>query len=173
MALNFIKRLTQSNDYEDEDYEESEFRAAPSRTTRDEIEQVANAGVQVPSWQSDESDLDDSNDTDGELPIDMYETDDAIVIQAFVAGVRPEDLDITITRDSVTLRGSRLQEHHIIDEDYSHKELFWGSFVRKVSLPDAVVIDEADAQERHGLLQITLPRLDKHRTTRLNIKSSR
>ncbi len=173
MALNFIKRLTQSNDYEDEDYEESEFRAAPSRTTRDEIEQVANAGVQVPSWQSDESDLDDSNDTDGELPIDMYETDDAIVIQAFVAGVRPEDLDITITRDSVTLRGSRLQEHHIIDEDYSHKELFWGSFVRKVSLPDEVVIDEADAQERHGLLQITLPRLDKHRTTRLNIKSSR
>lgn len=173
MALNFIKRLTQSNDYDDDYDNESEFRAAPSRTARDEIEQVANAGVQVPSWQSDESDLSDGDDTDGELPIDMYETDDAIVIQAFVAGVRPEDLDITITRDSVTLRGSRLQEHHIIDEDYSHKELFWGSFVRKVSLPDEVVIDEADAQERHGLLQITLPRLDKHRTTRLNIKSSR
>ena len=173
MALNFIKRLTQSNDYDDDYDNDVDFHTAGGRSAHDEIEQVANAGVQAPSWQSDDADMSLQEDVDGELPIDMYETDDAIVIQAFVAGVRPDDLDIMITRDSVTIRGSRLQEHHILDEDYSHHELFWGSFARKVALPDEVVIDEADAQERHGLLQIPLPRLDKHRATRLNIKSSR
>lgn len=175
MALNFIKRLTQSNDYDDSyDDEEQDFRVTPRRAPHDEIEQVANAGIQAPAWESEESTLEEEEGSaDGELPIDMYETDDSIVIQAFVAGVRPDDLDIMITRDSVTIRGSRLQEHHILDEDYGHKELFWGSFARKVTLPDEVVIDEAEAHERHGLLQLTLPRLDKHRSARLNIKSSR
>lgn len=166
MALRFIQKLTGSrDDYDDaygDDYEHE----------REKLEKIADASIQAsPVWKDDSSD--ETDGVDGELPIDMYETDDAIVIQAFVAGVRPDDLDITITRDSVTIRGTRMKDQRVLDDDYVYHELFWGSFARKVSLPDEVVIDESEANERHGLLQIVLPRLDKHRSARLNIKSGK
>jgi HSP20 family protein len=109
---------------------------------------------------------------DGELPVDMYQTDDAITIRALVAGVSPNDLEISITRDMVTIRGIReeIQEAH--DDNYYHRELFWGSFSRTLVLPEEVAIDEAEAQEKHGLLEIRLPKLDKHRSTQLRVKSN-
>lgn len=108
---------------------------------------------------------------DGELPVDMYHTGDAIVIRALVAGVSPDDLDIAITRDMVTIRGVREEYKEAPDDDYYHRELFWGSFSRTLLLPEEVLIDEADAQEKHGLLEIKLPKVDKERSTRLKVKS--
>lgn len=108
---------------------------------------------------------------EGELPVDMYQTDDAIVIRALVAGVSPDDLDISITRDMVTLRGQREEIQEAADENYFHRELFWGSFSRTILLPEEVVIDEAEAKEKHGLLEIVLPKLDKERSARLTVKS--
>ncbi len=111
------------------------------------------------------------NEEDGELPIDMYQTRDTIVIRALVAGVSPEDLNISITRDMVTLRGIREEIQESPDEDYYHRELFWGSFSRSIVLPEEIVIDEAEAKEKHGLLEIILPKIDKGRSTRLTVKS--
>ena len=108
---------------------------------------------------------------DGELPIDMYQTRDAIIIRALVAGVNPEDLDIAITRDMVTLKGERSENQEAPDDDYYHRELFWGSFSRTILLPEEIVIDEAEAKEKHGLLEIVLPKLDKERSARLTVKS--
>ncbi len=108
---------------------------------------------------------------DGELPIDMYQTRDSIVIRALVAGVNPEDLDIAITRDMVTLKGQREEIQEAPDEDYYHRELFWGSFSRTILLPEEIIIDEAEAKEKHGLLEIVLPKLDKERSARLTVKS--
>lgn len=108
---------------------------------------------------------------DGELPIDMYQTQDSIVIRALVAGVNPEDLDIAITRDMVTLKGKREEIQEAPDEDYYHRELFWGSFSRTILLPEEIIIDEAEAKEKHGLLEIVLPKLDKERSARLTVKS--
>src|SRR5690348_10660538 len=68
--------------------------------------------------------------TEGELPVDMYTTGDDIVIRALVAGVNPDSLDIAITRDMVTIRGSREEDQEAPDEDYRHRELYWGSFSR-------------------------------------------
>lgn len=109
---------------------------------------------------------------EGELPVDMYQTNDAIVIKALVAGVSPADLDISITRDMVTIRGVREEYQETNDDNYFHRELFWGSFSRTLLLPEEVVIDEAEAQEKHGLLEIRLPKLDKHRSTQLRVKSN-
>ncbi len=111
------------------------------------------------------------NDEEGELPIDMYQTRDAIVIRALVAGVSPEDLDIAITRDMVTIKGQREEMQEAPDEDYYHRELFWGSFSRSIVLPEEIVIDEAEAKEKHGLLEITLPKLDKERSARLTVRT--
>ena len=108
---------------------------------------------------------------EGELPVDMYQTGDSIVIRALVAGVSPDDLDISITRDMVTVRGLREEIQEAPDEDYYHRELFWGSFSRTLLLPEEVLIDEADAKEKHGLLEIVLPKVDKDRSTKLKVKS--
>lgn len=112
------------------------------------------------------------NTQDGELPVDMYQTDDAIVIRALVAGVSPADLEISITRDMVTVRGAREEFQEVHDDGYFHRELFWGSFSRTLLLPEEVAIDEAEAQEKHGMLEIKLPKLDKHRTTQLKVRTN-
>lgn len=109
---------------------------------------------------------------EGELPVDMFQTPDSIVIRALVAGVTPEDLDIAITRDMVTIRGRREESREAPDQDYFHRELFWGSFTRTLLLPEEVVIDEAEAKEKHGFLEIVLPKVDKDRSTRLKVKTT-
>ncbi len=111
------------------------------------------------------------DEQDGELPVDMYQTQEAIVIRALVAGVSPEDLNISITRDMVTLQGQREEVQEAPDEDYFHRELFWGSFSRSIVLPEEIIIDEAEAREKHGLLEIILPKLDKGRSAKLTVKS--
>lgn len=108
---------------------------------------------------------------EGELPVDMYQTGDSVVIRALVAGVSPDDLDIAITRDMVTIKGRREEVQEAADDDYYHRELFWGSFTRTLLLPEEVLIDEAEAKEKHGLLEIVLPKVDKDRSTRLKVKT--
>src|SRR4051812_922273 len=77
---------------------------------------------------------------EGELTIDVYQTPSEIVIKTMVAGVKPEDLDISIARDMVTIRGKRETERHVKDEDYYHQELYWGTFSRTIMLPVEVDI---------------------------------
>ncbi len=107
----------------------------------------------------------------GELSVDVYQTSGEIIIQAMVAGVRPEDLNVDITRDTVTIGGSRKESKTIKDDDYFTQELYWGSFSRTIALPEEVDPDEAEATEKHGLLVLKLPKIDKNRQTKLKIKS--
>lgn len=113
----------------------------------------------------------DAEPEEGELTIDVYQTPSEIVIKSMVAGVKPEDLDISITRDMVTIKGKRETERFIKDEDYYHQELYWGSFSRAIMLPAEIEVEEADAIEKHGLLIIRLPKIDKNKQTRLRVKS--
>jgi HSP20 family protein len=110
------------------------------------------------------------SEEEGQLTIDVYQTPTDIVVKSMVAGVKPEDLDISITRDMVTIKGKRETERFIKDEDYFHQELYWGSFSRTISLPAEVEVEEADAIEKHGLLIIRLPKIDKNKQTRLKVK---
>ncbi len=97
-------------------------------------------------------------DEEGELTVDIYDKGDAIVIQSTVAGVRPEDLDVSITDDMVGIRGKRERIDEVHDEHYYYKELFWGTFSRSVILPEEVDDERAEAQLKHGLLTIVLPK---------------
>ena len=113
------------------------------------------------------------DDSDGQLAVDVHQTQSDIIIKTMVAGIRPEDLDISITRDMVTIKGSREDNTvNIDDEDYFHRELFWGSFSRTILLPQEIEIEEAEAIERHGLLTIKLPKINKDRQTKLRVKAS-
>ena len=108
----------------------------------------------------------------GELAVDVYQTPSHIVIKAMIAGVRPEDLDVSITRDMVTIRGKRERHTEGTNGDFFFQELYWGSFARTIVLPQEVEIEEAEATEKHGLLIIRLPKLDKGRQAKLKVKSN-
>lgn len=109
---------------------------------------------------------------EGELAIDMYQTPTHIVLKAMIAGVRPEDLEVSITRDLVTVRGKRERATEGHSGNFYYQELYWGSFSRTVTLPQEVDIDGAEAVEKHGLLMIKLPKLDKGKHAKLKVKSN-
>jgi HSP20 family protein len=109
---------------------------------------------------------------EGELSVDVYQTPTHIVIKAMIAGVRPEDLDVSITRDMVTIRGKRERHTEGASGDFFFQELYWGSFSRTIVLPQEVEIEEAEATEKHGLLVIRLPKMDKGRQAKLKVRSN-
>src|SRR5690349_2704773 len=102
-----------------------------------------------PSWK-------DDDDIEGELSVDVYETATNIIIKAIIAGVKKEDLDISLSRDMVSIKGSRVSESNIDEGDYFHKELYWGGFARTILLPQEVDIEKADAFEDKGMLTLKL-----------------
>jgi HSP20 family protein len=108
---------------------------------------------------------------DGELSVDVYETSTHIIIKAMIAGVKPEDLDITITRDMVTIRGKREQHTESQSNEFFFQELYWGSFSRTIVLPQEIEVEEAEAVEKHGLLVVRLPKLDKSRQAKLKVRA--
>ena len=114
----------------------------------------------------------EESDEEGQLIVDVYNTPDEIVIKAIVAGVKPDNLDISITRDMVTIRGKREEKREIGEEDYFYQELYWGAFSRTILLPQEVEVEHAMANEKHGLLTIRLPKIDKEKQTKLKVRSS-
>jgi len=110
-------------------------------------------------------------EVEAELTVDVYQTPSDIVVQTMVAGVMPDNLSINITRDMITIKGKREENQSIDKDNYFVQELYWGSFSRTISLPEEIDPEEAEAIEKHGLLIIRLPKLDKNRETKLKIKS--
>ncbi len=125
---------------------------------------------EIKEEESEESILDDEEE--GQLAVDMCQTATDIIIKTMVAGVKPEDLDIAITRDMVTIRGKRMETTESDENDFFHKELYWGSFSRTIVLPAEVEIEEAEASEKHGLLTLILPKIDKNRQSKLKVRTN-
>lgn len=109
---------------------------------------------------------------EGQLTVDVYQTPSEIIIKTMVAGVKPEDLDVDITRDSVTIRGKREEDRTVSGDDYFHRELYWGSFSRQIILPEEIDVEESEAIEKYGLLVLRLTKLDKHKKTKLRVKGN-
>ncbi len=114
---------------------------------------------------------DDLPKGEGQLPVDVHQTQSDIIIRAFVAGVRPDELNISISRDMVEIDGSRMEREQIVSPDCFTRELFWGSFSRTILLPQEVDVDASSANAKDGLLTIILPKLDKARQTKLRVKA--
>jgi HSP20 family protein len=113
----------------------------------------------------------EEEEEDAELTVDVYQTPADIIVQTMVAGVKPEDLDLTIGRDMITVKGKREESRIIDEENYFTKELYWGTFSRTILLPQEVDPEEAEATEKHGLLTIKLPKIDKEKKTSVKVKS--
>ena len=106
----------------------------------------------------------------GELSVDMYRVDNAIVIKTMVAGIQKSEIDITLSRDTITIEGSRKNEPEGNINEVYFNELYWGAFERTIELPEEIDIELAEAHESHGLLTLVLPLVDRYRQTRVKIK---
>ena len=106
-----------------------------------------------------------------ELSVDVYQNPEEIVIRAMIAGVPPHSVDIALTRDMLTISGSREEDKEVTEGDYFQRELYWGSFTRTVMLPAEIDVDQADAREKHGILTLRLPKINKDRQAKIKVKS--
>lgn len=113
----------------------------------------------------------EDDDAEGQLPVDVYQTPNEIVIRTFIAGVRPDEMNVSISRDVVVIEGSRAERDSIDDGDYFTRELFWGSFSCTIPLPQEIDVENSSAGAKDGLLTIVLPKLDKARQTKLRVKA--
>lgn len=120
-------------------------------------------GVKTNDWPEEE--------TEGELSVDVYQTDSEIILQSMIAGVKPENLTVSITREMITLQGKRERSADVSDDDYFLHELYWGAFSRKVLLPAEVEPTECEAFEKNGLLTVRMPKIDKEKTQKVKVRS--
>jgi len=110
-------------------------------------------------------------DMGADLLVDAYETDKEIIIISLVAGVAIEDILISVTCDSITIKGKRVTGRFNENTNQNIEELYWGIFSRTIPLPQEVDIDEVRATTEHGLLTVALPKKDKFRTRIIKVKS--
>ncbi|MDD4333402.1 MAG: Hsp20/alpha crystallin family protein [Patescibacteria group bacterium] len=115
------------------------------------------------NWLSDEYE-------EGQLSIDVFDTPKTLVIKSTIAGVKPEDLDISINNDMLTIRGKREMEEEIKEENYLYRECYWGSFSRSIILPTEIKADKINAELENGVLTITLPKAKPVNEVNIKVK---
>ncbi|MCX8015721.1 MAG: Hsp20/alpha crystallin family protein [Patescibacteria group bacterium] len=108
---------------------------------------------------------------EGQLMVDVYQTPTEIVIKSAVAGVKPEDIDISIVNDMITIKGKRELDETVRSDDYFYQECYWGSFSRSIILPIEIDADRVNANLKNGILTIRLPKIDKNKVKKVKIKS--
>lgn len=113
-----------------------------------------------------------SPDDEGQLQIDVYQTDNDVVIKSTIAGVKSEDIDVAITNEMITIKGIRRKDESIPQESYYYQELYWGPFSRSVILPVDVDSDKAKASMKDGILTIKLPKTEKLKTKTIKVKEA-
>jgi HSP20 family protein len=110
-------------------------------------------------------------DSEGQLTVDVYQTPADIVIKSIVGGAKPEDIDVVIANDMVTIKGKRENFDEIKTEDYYYQECFWGAFSRSIILPVDVESDKVEATIKDGILKIVLPKEEKVKTKKIKVKA--
>jgi HSP20 family protein len=109
------------------------------------------------------------SDYEGQLALDAYQTNDAVIIKAPVAGVKPENIEVSIVDETVTIKGERKMEEEIANENYFAQECYWGAFSRQIALPPGADSEKANASLKNGVLTITIPKVPKSKTKVLKI----
>ena len=102
--------------------------------------------------------------------VDVYQTPDEIVVESAIAGAKPDNIDISATTDSITIRGSRKREKDAHGENYIYQECYWGVFSRSVVLPVDIISDKAEASLKNGILTIRLPKADVTKIKKIQVR---
>ena len=160
----FFERVTGATSI---DQDEANNRPMPIYAEREEEEMTMRNEPQHNVFVEEEN---FSATSDGQLTIDVYQTDTEIVIKSTIAGVKPEDLDVSINNDMVTIKGERKNDEAVNPENYYYQECYWGGFSRSVVLPVDIISDKAEASLKNGILTIRLPKADTTKIKRLQVR---
>lgn len=159
----FLEKLTGAKKIEDDDRNNRTMNIE----TEDEETEITMPAEKTLGASAEEN-FAESNE--GQLTIDVYQTESDIVIKSTIAGVKPEDLDVSINNDMVTIKGERSSEEEINEENYYYQECYWGGFSRSVVLPVDVVSEKAEASLKNGILTIHLPKAASNKAKKIQVR---
>jgi len=103
--------------------------------------------------------------------VDMYQTDNEVVVKAAIPGVKADDVQINVTGEVLTIKGETREKEETKDKAYHIREQRWGMFERTIALPTDVVADKAKAEFENGILTITLPKAEEVKPKTISIKT--
>lgn len=116
----------------------------------------------------------DGNWFEGLAPIDVYQTDDDVVIEASMPGVKPEDIEVSVTGDTLTLRGEVREEKDVETErDYHVRERRYRRFARSLTLPSTVDANKAEATMDNGILTLSIPKAEAAKPKQITVKAKK
>jgi HSP20 family protein len=171
----FFKNITgysNNEKIEDETEETEEFENNEEETEEEETEDE-----EIEETEEEETDEDDDEKQwlgteyeEGQLSIDVYQTPENLVVKSTIAGVKPDDIDIAINNDLLTIRGKREMLEKISDNSYLFRECYWGSFSRSIILPVEVIPEKIDASLENGVLTVILPKAKTSRQISIKVK---
>lgn len=118
-----------------------------------------------------EKPAEESHENEGQLSVDVFETDDYLVIVAPIAGVEANDIDITVSDDIITIRGHREEPENTQSKTHHTQECFWGHFARTIILPQDVDTKKIRASFKKGILTIRIPRIEKRNSRVIRIQT--
>ncbi len=104
-------------------------------------------------------------------PINIYNTANEMVVKATLPGVKPEELDIDITGDTLTIKGETKAEQEIKEENYLLRECRYGAFPRSLSLPAVLKTDKTEASLENGILTLTIPKAEEVKPKAIKVKA--
>ncbi|MFA6973479.1 MAG: Hsp20/alpha crystallin family protein [Parcubacteria group bacterium] len=174
----FLEKLTGSRRIDSDEYDGGEDRERTSSITpitniyeEEETSYVTTTSPAHKNMIEENENFSPSSDgSEGQLTIDVYQTENDIVIKSTIAGVKPEDLDVSINNDMVTIRGERKNEENVTEENYYYQECYWGQFSRSVILPVDVLADKAEASMKNGIFTLRLPKADTTKTKKIQVR---
>ena len=174
------------DDVDEEDLDYMEQAISDDRKIEEIEEEAAGDGRELPDDDSTETSADTAEDNktsededdewlaedyeEGQLSIDVYQTPTKLIVKSTIAGVRPEDIDISINNDMLTIRGKREMQEKIDEANYLFRECYWGSFSRSIILPVEIEADKIEATLENGVLTIVLPKAKNAQQISIKVK---
>lgn len=163
MAKSFFDKLTGTA--------KTDKKISPDKVQHYEEDQEIDLTPKTSQAEWDEISQDKLEESEGQLAIDVYQTESDILIKSTIAGVNSDDLDISITNDMVTIRGKRTKEDEVAPENYYYQECYWGPFSRSIILPVEINAEKAQASIKDGVLTIRLPKAEKMKTRKIKVET--
>ena len=163
----FLRGKKSTSPVEDPKEDQSEMEGFTVETTKIDVTEELPSENEVPLASEQENDW---FQPEGELAIDVYQTEKDIVIQSAIAGIRPEELDVSIENDVVTISGIRGNPNEDETRHYFHEECFWGPFSRQIFLPEEVNINNVEASMKDGIFTLRLPKAMREQARKVKIE---
>jgi HSP20 family protein len=113
------------------------------------------------------------NEEEGQLAVDIYQTDDDLIVKSTIAGAASKDIEISLIDDMLTIRGRRELDEEVASDAYLYRECYWGKFSRSIMLPVEVRGDKVSASLHNGVLTVVLPKAKRSKHTSIRVKEAK